>query len=249
MSGAARKRYYAVSQDFRFNPGDCDFTNRDEALINGRSAGRHEHASRYRNLGFRTGLPPLRERPRLLIGEYEGELLDIYGFNVRFVSDRVKRLLETLDPDGFEYAECEAVHADGRPLEAYWYMNAVRAVEEFDEGRSSFVRYADRNPGTPDPLNPAILALNDVVWLPDLPGDFRSFYLTRHARHFIVDETIADAWRDAGFKGALFTPLQPPLLRDVGLDEEYETYLSFVNYPYWSGAAAAMRAQMATDSS
>jgi hypothetical protein len=238
-----RKRYFVVSPDSRFNPSDCDFVNKDEALINGRTAGRHEHESRYRNYPFCTGLPQLREKPRLVIGEYEGELLDTYGFNIRFVSDRAKRLLETLDPEGFEFVECDAVHVDGRPLETYWYMNAVRAVEEFDEARSSFIRYADRNPGTPDSLNPAIVALNDIVWLPDLPGDSHSFYLTRCGLHFIVDEAIADAWRDAGFKGALFTPLQPPLLRDLGLDEEYETYLSFVNYPYWNEAAQAMRAE------
>src|SRR5687768_1692873 len=119
-----RKRYYIFSQDMRTNPSDFRFLNEDEVLINGRTAGRHDHSVPGEFLPFKTGAPPLRGKPKLAVAVAEAPV-DIYGFGPYFVSSRAKALLSGLDPDGFDFIECDTVDRDGTPLEPYWMMNAI----------------------------------------------------------------------------------------------------------------------------
>jgi hypothetical protein len=230
----SRKRYYIFSPDLTVAHSDHAFVNQGEALIDGRSAGRHEHSVPGYMVPICTGVPPLRERPKLVLGaECEG-LLDIYGFGPRFVSGRAKAVLSEIDPEGFEFVECDTVDAEGNSLEPYWMTDAIRLVNGFDEGRSSFRRYVDQYPENADPLNLAIVALNDIRMSPELPESHHAFYFPSYQGYFIVDDILADAWREARLSGATLTPLQTPTQEEFGAEKQYPDHLSFLNYPYWT---------------
>lgn len=228
-----RKRYYIFSPDLT-SSGGYEFLNQDEALIDGRTAGRHEHSVPGSNAPFCTGAPPLREKPKLMLDADGASLLDLYGQSPRFLSSRAKALLADIDPEGFEFVECETVDRKGIPLEPYWLTDAIRIVNEFDEERSSFVRYVDKFPERADHSNNLIVALNDIYMSPNLSDSYHAFYFPRYATYFIVDDVLADAWRRMELTGVRFTPLQLPTEEEFGSHKEYPDHLSFRNYPYWT---------------
>lgn len=207
---SAPRRFYVFKPDFRYNPSDFEFSNEAEALVNGTNyLGVHEVSVPGYLHPQKFGLPKLLATPHLILGEQRKELLDIYGFSTQFISDRAKRLLESLDPEAFEFAQCEAVDWLGRPLSPYWLARVVRVFDRFDEERSNFITYRERNPDDPEKdVNPAISELNTLVMLDDFPTSAHVFYLARYQHDFIVDKAFVERWIQSGFKGAKFSPLQ-----------------------------------------
>lgn len=226
------KRYYLVGQNLLDTNTGYSFANEAEALIDGRTAGTHE----YRVPGFerpvRIGIPPLREKPRLIVRGKVRDVRDYYGDRPRFVSTRAKQLVERIDPDGFEFAECETFDIRGTPIQSYWWMEAIRWVEKFDEERSVFEWTRDRFPAAPDAQNnPSIFALHEMRMSEGFPEEYHAFWLAHYQNYVVFDEVLADAWRSEGLKGAVFTPLQTPS------EAEMKDHNLFVNYPYWTERA------------
>ena len=63
------RRLYIFGPDFRYNPSDFDFSNKAEALVNGRNyLGLREISVPSYPRPQRFGLPKLLETPRLIIG-------------------------------------------------------------------------------------------------------------------------------------------------------------------------------------
>ena len=169
LASNARRRFYVFSPDLHWNPSDFSWVNKDEALIDGRIGGRHEHKVEGYLGPICVGVPRLREKPKLVVGAEDDRLLDVYGFGPYYVSTKAKTLLCEIDAEGFDFVECDTVDGNGVPIEPYWMMDAIRMVHAFDESRSSFIRYVDRNPENSNPLNPSISVLNDIHMPPDFP--------------------------------------------------------------------------------
>jgi len=233
-SNNERRLFYIVGPDSRKNPSDFEFVNKPDALINTPFPNAYVWAGshKYQIEGFKApssfGIPHLRTKPALVVGVDADELLDFYGLGMRYVSTRAKDLLCQIDPDAFEFAECATVDGAGRPVEPYWMMAVIRVVDQFDEDRSDVIWCRDYFSDEPEQAdNPLLCRLNDVFF-PSVSPKAHAFYLLRYRGGFIFDAVLADAWREAGLKGALFTPLQQPSA------EEMSDADSFRNYPYWS---------------
>jgi hypothetical protein len=227
-----RKRYYLVSLDVGNSGSGPFFVNEDEALVNRRRIGFHERHVPGRTHPVFAGVPPLRARPKVLIPGTGARAVDYDGMSPVFLSGRAKRLLESIDPEAFEFAECETATRRGNPIEPYWWLAVVRRVEKFDEARSDFEWYHDRFPTAPGARdNPRMLRLNDIHMPADFPDEYHAFWLAHFNSYAVFDEVIVDAWREAKMTGAKFTPLQPPTKTD------FKRHLSFVNYPYWTDRA------------
>lgn len=229
-SSESRRRFYIVGPDLARNPSDAKFANKDTTLVDGCWIGKHNFPAPGYRVPFNMGIPAMREKPRLVVAPSRRKPIDIYGFgNPHFVSSRAKELLQSIDPDAFEFAECDTVNAGGKPIKPYWMMAVIRAVLGFDEERSDFLTLSQLYPEAEDQRdNPNISRLNDI-YLPDgFPTDYHAFYFVRYQSYFIFDGTLVDAWREAKLTGALFTPLQPP----TKVDRKDE--LSFWNRPFWS---------------
>lgn len=230
-SVVARKRYYLVQENRADTASGYSFTNEDQALVNGRLAGTHEH----RVPGFAhprlLGIPHLRAKPKLVILGAARNARDYYatGPGPVFVSTRAKKLLEQVDPDAFEFAECEAVTRRKDRIEPYWWMAVIRMVETFDEERSKFVWYRDAFPSDPNAqANPTMVRLYDIHMPRGFSEEYHAFWLGHYQLQAVFDDVLVDAWRKAGLTGALFTPLQPPA------QAEFKDHNWFVNYPYWT---------------
>ncbi|HEX6746156.1 MAG TPA: DUF1629 domain-containing protein [Longimicrobium sp.] len=226
----ARKRYYLVSLDVASNSGTgVFFVNEEEALVNGRRVGYHERRVPGHPHPVFVGVPPLREKPKVVIPGTGAKAVDYDGMIPVFISSRAKRLLEGIDPGAFEFAECETATRRGNPIEPYWWMDVIRWVEKFDEARSDFEWYRDRFPTAPNAQdNPSMFRLYDIHMPAGFPDEYHAFRFAHFNGKAVFDEVIVDAWRAARLTGAMFTPLQPPTKADL------KRHLSFINYPYWT---------------
>ena len=204
-----RRRFYRVQPDLRYNPSDFEFLNKDEALIDGRQVGpRAYHFASHRHPVY-FGNPEMREKPRIKIAR-KNKPLDIYGFFPRlFISSQVKDLLTALDPDAFEYCECETINRKGEPVISYWMTAIIRYVEDFDRERSDFITMQEISEPKDIDYGMAVWRVNDLYMKPDFPNNHHAFRLS-HIGGLIFDEVMVAAVIQNKLKGFNFEPLQEP---------------------------------------
>lgn len=115
------------------------------------------------------------------------------------VSDALKRVFETVDPEGFAFAACEFVLADGSPGPRYHLCGVRRTLDALDEAASrlrietgDFVngKYYDRSGGA------------SLVFRQDIVGAAHVFR-TPFAPTVFCDRVLHDAVRAAGVSGVL----------------------------------------------
>lgn len=85
------------------------------------------------------GFPPLRETPRLVYHPSEGVLpQDLEGGMSGYwlVSERLRRVMETVDPDAFVFAGTDYRLADGSEGSSYFLCDVIRTVDALDEEAS-----------------------------------------------------------------------------------------------------------------
>ena len=210
-----RKRYYTVSQDFRWDPSDYEFMNEADVLVHTMfpgayiTQGTHEHMFPGNIYPMCVGLPILREQPVIKVGVTK-KPVDAYGLSRQFfVSTRAKLLLESIDPDGFEFVECRTIDRRGKPFEPYWMIAVDRAVEDFDRARSNFVTYAQRQQeiANSDDGERRVVQLNDIYMPKGFNDSWHVFSINNVSPYIIFDEAIVDAWRLYKLDSWFFTPL------------------------------------------
>jgi hypothetical protein len=204
-----RRRFYRVQPNFKHNPSDYAFLNEDEALVDGRRVGPHAyHFSSHRHPIY-YGNPEMRVKPRIIIAR-KNKPLDLYGFlPALFISSQAKDLLTALDPDAFEYNECETINRKGEQVTPYWMTAIVRYVEDFDRERSDFITVQEVSEPTDIDYGMAVWQINDLYMKPDLPDDHHAFRIS-HIGGLIVDQVMVAAVIQNKLKGFKFEPLQEP---------------------------------------
>jgi hypothetical protein len=242
----ARKRFYLVGNDgLRGGGGAFKLLNRDafvntdypeaalrlwglgpikiRPLVSIDSDGQHHY------IGGWYGIPEsLPAKPKLMIyKQRDGQPLDVYhNMQNPFVSDRAKKLLESIDPEAFQFLECDAVDGRGKPLPPFWMMAVIRVVQDFDKENSVF-----RDVGITTPIDHnysiTFTGMDDIRMLPDMPDRYQAFYLIYEKLYFIFSEAIVDRWREQKFKGLFFHPLQPPT------PDELKHAVHFMNHEYY----------------
>jgi hypothetical protein len=238
----ARKRYYMVSSDSNRSTGGFKIVNLDAfqapdgypAPLLYRStpsevkvfAGRDEDGYDCYYNGPRHLPKNLPAKPTLKVG-LRGKPLDVYGHHGHpFVSNRAKQLLESIDPNAFEFLECEAFTRNKVNLEPYWYVHVVGLVIRFDEERSVFREVSSKTGLIPSGQAAVITNLYEAQMIPEEVGNKHAFYLLKYTTHYIFDEVIVDAWRQVKFTGFNFSPLQTPTKRE-------KTLTGYVNWDYF----------------
>lgn len=232
-----RKRYYFVEPDLTRNPSDFELLNTEE-LYNLTNpfpdgtrypirTGRYSFQLEGRRHPDSYGLPTMLTRPRLFVAR-RNKPLDAYGFSELYVSSRARDLLRSVDPDAFEFAECETLSRRSIKVEPYWMVAIKRPVDGFDETRSVFDVARGFDGVTGEPFEgPHFAHLFDIHMRPDLPEDFHAFFFPRFQRTMVFDRTLVEAWKAARLSGWMFTPLQPPSPR------ERRANMYSPNFMYW----------------
>jgi hypothetical protein len=134
-----------------------------------------------------------------------GVLLDAdpITLGIWLVSDRLKRLLERLDPEAFVFQQVKVDYSNfPEPGPDYWFCYIMRVLDCVDEGHS-VLRYYDKVPGVKH-----YQALIDVKMRPEVVGSAHAFRLKHAGLKSIIDDVIVDALKAEKIRGFRFEPIQ-----------------------------------------
>jgi hypothetical protein len=152
----------------------------------------------------RRGFPPYPEVPRMVLGKRGKKLaspptdLELYH-SYWLISDRLKLLFETIDPEAFAFLACDVKLRDGSPGPLYWLCDVVRVLQAFDQTTLEELR---RNPrysflgDTTLGFDEAAIGGAHVFRIP--------FAVNVPSVEVFCDERLKDACKQAGIKGARF---------------------------------------------
>jgi len=133
-----------------------------------------------------------------------GALLDAdpIMLGIWLVSDRLKNLLEGLDPEGVVFVRAEVDYSNfDEPGPGFWFCDIVRMLDCIDDERSKLTYY-DNVPFK------AYRALIDVKMRPEVVGDAHAFRLTHSTLTEIVDDVFVKAIKAQKIRGFRFIDLQ-----------------------------------------
>jgi hypothetical protein len=85
------------------------------------------------------GFPALREKPRIVFDASKGpEPRDLEGgfSGYWLVSERLWQVMKSVDPQAFDFVECDIRLADGTPMPRRFLCDVVRELDAIDEERS-----------------------------------------------------------------------------------------------------------------
>jgi hypothetical protein len=154
------------------------------------------------------GFAKLPEKPHLVHDRKKGkmprDLERLSGYLL--VSERLKRLFETLDPDGFEFVECDFTAADGSEGPQYYLGDVVRVLDAIDEAGSPdlIIEYERDIRNNREVKIYNFAGRSHPVFREDVVGEAHIFR-TPYSVQMMCDDTIRDACREAKITGVWIT--------------------------------------------
>jgi Protein of unknown function (DUF1629) len=148
----------------------------------------------------RRGFPVYPEKPRVVIGKRRKgpppsdiELYHSYWL----ISDRLKSVFEAADPPACAFQACDVTLRDGSPGPAYWLCDVVRVLEAFSEPTLGEIQRYKQTTGY------YAIRHEDLVFDESIIGASHIFR-TPYSLDVFCDQTMKDACKTAGIKGARF---------------------------------------------
>lgn len=186
-------KFYHMSHDFTRGGAPGFELENEETLKQGRRAIGH--------VPWRPGFPDYPEPPRFLFDKKFGRPpRDLEQYNVYWVvSDHMKSVLETVDPDGVAFLKCDVRLRDGQRGPERWFCDVLRILDAVDEDASTIkIKYE----GTRKIYS--LLGSPDVVFKEDVVDPAHIFRMAYLEPEIICDDELKRACKAAGLKGILF---------------------------------------------
>jgi hypothetical protein len=204
--GAKAPKFYIISWSFRH--GLADFEVENQKILVAASGALHPPST----LGAyalypppgRRGFPVYPEKPRVVIGKRKKgpppsdiELYHSYWL----ISDRLKSLFESVDPQAFAFQPCDVKLRDGSPGPVYWLCDVVRVLEAFGEATVQEFRSGTKHAG--------LKGDKTLVFNESAIGDSHIFRTPYSPANVFCDQVMKDACKAAGMKGVQFHDCSP----------------------------------------
>jgi hypothetical protein len=192
------RRYYELRADMGiFRAPLCIWVN-EEKLREGFTS---DASKPFHNFQF-------REPPRIAFDRKgkRGRVRDadtvMLGLGIWLVSDRLKKVLERIDPEAFAFVHAEVDYSNfDEPGPALWFCDIVRMLDCLDEERS-VIYYQE---GIPEKN---YLSLIDVKMRPEAIGLAHAFRLTFATLRQIVDDVFVAAIKKEKITGFRFMDIE-----------------------------------------
>ena len=144
------------------------------------------------------------ERPHLLHVPIEGGMLRDFEIwaGIWIISERLKRVFESVDAAGFAFAACDFSLADGSRGPQYYFCSVVRSLDAIDEGASRMKIKYDRDFITGEDLKLySVLGGASLVFRPEAVGSAHIFKQPQLGVESICDRVMYEALMAADLDG------------------------------------------------
>nr|WP_282966329.1 DUF1629 domain-containing protein [Burkholderia vietnamiensis] len=149
------------------------------------------------------------EKPQFIYGKHEGHLprdLESYG-GYWLVSDKMRKVLEDVDAEGFAFAECAYTLPDGSAGPRYFLCDIVRTLDALDEQASTLRIRFEKDHDTGEDINiRGLLSNSKLVFDEEIVGSAHIFNQVCLATGTgaICDAGLRQACQAAGLSGIQF---------------------------------------------
>lgn len=149
----------------------------------------------------RRGFPEYPELPRVLFDKKLGRpVRDLEQCSSYWlVSDRMKTVLETVDPEGCALVRCDVRLGDGTPGPLYWLCDVLRVLDALDETNSEVKIYDE-----PEGKSYDFMGGTRFFFKEDIIGSAHIFRMAYAQLEIICDQQTKDACKVGGLKGIRF---------------------------------------------
>ncbi|GFM81335.1 hypothetical protein PSCICN_20270 [Pseudomonas cichorii] len=142
--------------------------------------------------------PQLIHRPELGGSPRDFEILA----SIWIVSQALKRVLESVDPEAFAFTACDFTQADGSAGPQYYLCDVVRYLDALDEEASRVRIKYERDHDTGEDLRfYSISGGASLIFKPSLVGEAHVFRQTRLGVQSICDREMFEALNAANLNG------------------------------------------------
>ncbi|MFJ1298539.1 imm11 family protein [Pseudomonadota bacterium AL_CKDN230030165-1A_HGKHYDSX7] len=144
------------------------------------------------------------EKPHLLHVPIEGGMLRDFEIwaGIWIISERLKRVLESVDAAGFAFAECDFSLADGSRGPQYYFCSVVRSLDAIDEGASRMKIKYERDFITGEDVKLySVLGGASLVFRPEAVGNAHIFTQPQLGVESICDRVMYEALVAANLDG------------------------------------------------
>jgi hypothetical protein len=136
------------------------------------------------------------------LGRLHWDLEEYSGY--WFVSERMKSVLQEIDPEAFVFLACDIQSPDGTPQPPRWLCDIVRVLDALDEGRSE-----TRNAVAKDGSKYYVFAFaSRLVFKENVVGNARIFRMKFSIATIMCDAALRLACKAVGLKGTSFRPTE-----------------------------------------
>lgn len=155
------------------------------------------------------GFPELKEKPHIAYDKKQGKPpRDLEGTlsGYWFVSERLKQIFETVDPEGFAFAECDYTLDDGSIGSTHFLCDVIRSIDALDEEASDVrVKYYPNHQTGEDEKLYSVAGGASLHFHEDVIGDAHVFVQPRLAADPVCDEVLFGACKSVkDIKGLWF---------------------------------------------
>lgn len=150
------------------------------------------------------GIPPLPETPRLVHGTGPGKNRPPNDLDGDFggywlVSERLKNVFESVDPEAFEFAACDYVLPDGSQGPQFYLCDVVRKLSALDRENSEFFVDIEHDFRTGKDVEIIDFTRGaKLAFKKDVVGSAHVFRMAEKPLTVICDRIMYDAIRKAG---------------------------------------------------
>jgi hypothetical protein len=124
--------------------------------------------------------------------------LDAVG-GIWVASERMKRIFESVDPEGFAFAACDFTMPDGSNGPQLYLCDVVRTLDALDEEASDVRIIIDRDYKTGEEVKIySVTGGASLAFKPEAVGNVRVFVQWQLGADPICDHVLRDACREAG---------------------------------------------------
>ncbi|MBB4131079.1 hypothetical protein GGR62_001857 [Xanthomonas campestris] len=148
------------------------------------------------------------EKPHLVhLPELGGMPRDFENlFGMWIVSEALKRVFESVDPEGFAFAACDFTLADGKPGPQHYLCEVVRSLDALDEDLSQVKIEFERDHQTGEDLKfYSVSGGASLIFKQEVVGSAHVFRQPRLGINAICDRVLAEALNTANLDGIELT--------------------------------------------
>ncbi|HEX3504923.1 MAG TPA: DUF1629 domain-containing protein [Xanthobacteraceae bacterium] len=189
-----KRKFYVMTQKYGTRGTGYRLVNKDELLGNSRQI----LAPPIERRGFQDYLATPIFLSNSKLGHTDRDFQIYSGY--WFVSDRMRGVLETVDPQAFAFLACKVQMPDGSGGPLYWLCDVVRVLDALDEEQSEIrIRTASDGSKVYDLLgNPRLIFKESVL------GQCHVFRMKFFDAKVICDNEMKLACKAAGLTGLAF---------------------------------------------